>query len=227
MQAVARMVAVLREHPTYELEARLGTIKDRKFVSGVTRQMVDDTLNMFTESPYVIGDSEWCEEHDYCYMHEGQRLRTRVTFDSDAMRMTMTTISKERIAAQDFANVRLGERCGKLDVRVSLQSETAVVSVPALAKPYHVRVKQRRRFACKREGGVAWVYDFSMVWSGETKEIAELAQHSCEPTFEVECELVDKEAYLRDHTDDHIAQSLLMKMTALFEDESDTLVPCS
>ena len=56
-----------------------------------------------------------------------------------------------------------------------------------------------------------WCFVLSKTWTGQTRTKVEDKQHNEIPTYEVECELVDTSAYLKNNSAKHISQSLMMK----------------
>ena len=97
-----------------------------------------------------------------------------------------------------------------MDVRVALARETPVADPVALVPTTHVRIKQRRTFVAGRS---PFAFDCSFVWSGPTRTLAEMAQVSAEPVFEVECELQPdgRAEWLRARGPRRAARSLLTK----------------
>ena len=204
---VAKLVAALRLHPEHELEARLGRLEHGRFTAGVTRAEIDRIVEMMLHSRYVRSCGEWAEEQDFFFEQDGRSLRTRVRYDSVDMSLHAVTICKETVAACDMP-IEYASAQQAADVRVALKREEVVVNLSPCVATTLVRIKQRRRF-CTLDG--YWAFDFSMCWQGRTKEEAERQQAACEPTFEVECELVDARAALDASDDARIACSLLLK----------------
>ena len=65
-------------------------------------------------------------------------------------------------------------------------------------------------------------------WYGNTRDAVEYNQHNCEPVYEIECELVDSEGKYQDnHTDEHIAESIKMKVLMLLGYDVDTYLELS
>lgn len=217
--AVEPFVAMLRQNPTAELEARFGIIEHERFRPGVSRAMIERIIDMMQASPHIGGDDEWREEQDFFFEQNGVPLRTRVMYDHSALTVTPTTIRKEAMGNVDL---RGGGNTDNVDIRISLKDEKEVQHTDACVRTHMVRIKQRRRFVT--ENG-AWAFDFALSWSGKTKTDAEKAQASEDPQFEVECELIDAERVLALQSDRRIALSLLLKMTDLLQDEEVEILP--
>ena len=204
---VAKLVAQLRAHPDHELEARLGRLEHGRFRAGVTRAEIDRIVDMMQQSRFVRDCGEWAEEQDFEFQENGKTLRTRVRYDSLEMNLRAVTICKQTVACCDvpieYASAEQGA-----DFRVALKREEVVANTSPCVATTSVRIKQRRRF-CTLDG--LWAFDFSMCWQGRTKEEAERQQAASEPTFEVECELIDARAALNASDDARIACSLLLK----------------
>lgn len=210
----SKMVELLRCHPNAELEARFGCIRDGRFVPGVSRQIMDEIIEMMQKSAYVFGDDEWREEKDVFFDHNGSKLRTRVQYDSNAMMVIPHTTEKVMLTnSLDFKNT-INDK--PFDVRFSLKNELDVETPPNVVIPTLVRIKQRRRFVTENK---CWAFDFSMTWSGSTKSDAEKSQMNDEAVFEIECELLRVHEMLQ-KSDDYIAASLLLKMHDLMPSNS-------
>ena len=205
---VKNIVKILREYPDAELEARFGQIKDKTFISGVSRTTIDEILNMMKESPYIKVAHDWVEEQDFFYTYNKKQLRTRVKYDSENMKTRPHTIEKSNLGTFDASNISNNS----YDIRVSLKREVPINVNDICVNTSLVRIKQRKRLltTCK-----TWAFDFGMVWCGATKTDAELAQSNNDPIFEIECELIDPTKYLSLHDDAYIATSLLLKMIDL------------
>jgi hypothetical protein len=131
------------------------------------------------------------------------RLRTRVEFLSDAMRMRCTTIEKTVVASHLVAT-----HAG--DLRVSLSRERACARSPEIVQPRYVRIKQQREYHSRES---PFMFSCALTWAGETHAAAEANQANDEPCYEIECELAlhAAPAYARRHSDRRIARSLLTK----------------
>lgn len=186
-----------------ELEARYGLCDGGKFISGISRQKMDEIIQTMQESPFMVSDHEWQEEEDFFFQIDDIEYRSRVKFDSDSMSIITKTIRK-----QTLSNITIKSSTGE-DIRISLKKEDPATCVPLAVSPTYVRIKQRKSFKCVSSSD--WSFDFTMSWSGRTKDAAELEQQSSDPVFEVECELKSPRSALR-HSDEYISLSLLMKM---------------
>ena len=205
VEDIAELVKIMRNHPnrdTCELEARFGSLST-KFKSGTSRSTMENIIVIMQESPHMLGDTEWQEEHDYYYIHNAMELRTRVTFNADNMEILTNTIHKTKIK-----NIDLKSSIGN-DVRISLKKEIPLEEdTPTSVNTTFVRIKQKKQFRAKNSN---FVFDFTMSWSGNTKDAAETSQQNDDPLFEIECELVDFSIF-ETKSDEYIAASLLLKM---------------
>lgn len=207
-----RCASVRRTHDNVELEMRLGQRSDT-FNSGVPRVVFEQIERDLVESSDLIAEPNFTELVDYFYtLPRGRNVRTRVQYDS--ARMHVDTKHVEKRSIQSFvASVSNdpGDTC-----RVEVSSETPVESPPQSTLINYVRVKQRRAFVDRREYGDVWRYELSRTWSATTRDVVEYNQHNCEPCYEIECELVDTSGtYMRERDDEHISESLHMKMLML------------
>lgn len=204
---VAGIVSVLRSNPEAELEARFGSITNNHFVAGIKREEIDRIIDMMQTSSFIdIVDDTWAEETDFFFDVNGIEHRTRVRYDDSQMIVVPETCTKLKMASVDIGT---SDNDLKMDMRVSLKSETPVKDVPTCVKTKAVRIKQRKRFKTKCS---IWAFDFGMSWTGETKTEAEEQQAKNDPVFEVECELINVEKYLKMHDNERVAASLLLKM---------------
>lgn len=221
IQPVTEIVKKLRENPSAELEARFGVFDSKVFRAGVSRCEIDRIISMMIDSPHVDTSDEWTEEQDFFFNVDGKQCRTRVSYDSSNMTVKPQTIVKNCIASQDILVEGLSR---PFDMRVSLKTEEPTVQLQPCVSTTLVRIKQRRRFftACRR-----WAFDFSMIWSGVTKNEAEIEQSKNDPHFEIECELIDAERVLETQDDARIACSLLLKMIDLIPSDSEYVLKTS
>lgn len=225
IQATAPIVATLREHPTFELEARFGGLAagGNKFCTGVSRAMIDSVIEMMGSSSHMTAEGDWDEEQDFLFSTDSAQLRTRVSYCSETMSVRTATIEKRQAGKATFwiaEDSGGGDKSGPNAIRVSLKEERPVANVPACVTSNLVRIKQRRRFTTADR---VWAFDFSITWSGANKTEAERNQAEREPMFEIECELINPAQTLALYDDAHIATSLLLKMQQLLGDSTATL----
>ena len=221
LEQTTAVVARLRANPEAELEVRLGSWRpdDSKFVPGVSRAHIDRVIDMMQGSRHLEGDADWVEEQDFFFEQDGVQYRTRVSYDNTTMQIVPTTIRKEQLETATFVALARNSALGT-DLRVSLKHEIKVLRTNPCVQTSLVRIKQRRRFVTIDK---KWAYDFTMSWSGATKTKAEACQSSCDPVFEVECELLDAPAALAEKDDARLAASLLLKGCDLLPSESVAL----
>lgn len=205
---------------TYELEGRLGNIKDGHFSATVPRRIIDDAVTL-VNSNKEMHSTDWSELQDFFYLQDNVPLRTRVSYNVFDLTIDTVTVKKVKLCHVTIA-------CGTdLAVRISLSEEEVITSLPATTSTEHVRIQQRKSAYWSREkrNKPDWQYDFSLSWSGRNKSEAERAQNSTlNPTYEVEIELVSLEYLLR-KTDEHIAKSLLCKLTDFLPRGSGLVFP--
>ena len=209
ISSAEEMVKRYRENPTFELEARFGSVVDNKFIPGVDRLTMDSVIEMMQKSTFVTCQGEWNEEMDLYYLYNHKHLRTRVQYDVIDMNISTHTTEKNLIVPHlDYVSTINENVSDSLHIRLSLKSENEVTNIPNSVNPYLVRIKQRKRFITENK---KWAFDFSMTWSGEDKTKAEYSQMHNDPVYEIECECIDS-SILNDRDDVYIAASLLMKM---------------
>lgn len=219
-ELLKRCSSIRRTNENVELEMRLGQRSDA-FHSGVPRLVFEQMERDLVESPDLVAEPNYTELVDYFYtLPRGRNVRTRVQYDS--ARMHVDTKHVEKRSIQSFVTSvsnEPGDAC-----RIEVSSETPVESPPQSTLINYVRVKQRRVFMDRREHGDVWQYELSRTWSATTRDAVEYNQHNCEPCYEIECELVDTSGtYMRERCDDHISESLHMKVLMLLGyDDAET-----
>ena len=209
---VAEYVRERRAHAHREIELRIGRLEEGTFIPGTTQEVFEQLEQDFKDSG--LRTNGRCQDVlDYYYtLHErGKNGRTRVCVQTDSFQVHTEHVSKESIGSATTGLIGGDDVC-----RVSVASETPIEEPPKVCMPTYVRLKQRCVYQDVRKGHVVWSYELSRSWSAPTRTAVEERQHSCEPNYEVECELVDEGGdYLREHTDEHVAASLLLKVKAL------------
>ena len=221
---VTALVGRLRETPARN-RSRLSRRPKRasNSAAGVSRETSDRIIDMMQSSSHVTGDSEWEEEQDFFFEGaDGEIHRTRVHYDSDEMLVKPHTVKKHDMGTHTLAVRRDDGTPVGCDIRVSLKMEEPILRIQTCVSTTLVRIKQRRRFVTS-DG--MWSFDFAMLWKGRTKTEAEQEQASKDPSFEVECELVDAPKALALHSDARIATSLLLKMCDLLPAGATTDLP--
>ena len=209
-------VEYLRDNPECEFEARFGILNNTKFTTGVKREIMGRIIEIFEKSNHVTGNAEWNEEQDFFFSYQKKSYRTRVCYDTSTMNIVPPhTILKETVMVKDI-NTSSETSVEIPDIRVALKKEISMPleCIPASIESDTVRIKQKRRFTTHDN---IWAFDFSKTWSGKNKTEAEKKQMNEDPIFEVECELLNTDTYLKSHTNEYIALSILLKMQDLLE----------
>lgn len=195
----------------YELEARFGRCDDKsRFVPDVGGSMgkqIEQMLLSFEQWDSV--SDGWIESHDYFYTHQGQRIRTSVTFNGG--KMSQHHVLKSTIAKLTMGFDTVLENSQPVHIRAIVAQEQHIQPkmVPDIVQPEYVRIKQRRSF---RRG--CWSFDLTRTWQGKDRQEAEVHQDNQEPCYEFEVECCNPRVYFQEkfHTDEYIATSLIMKM---------------
>lgn len=225
----------------FEMEARLGTLSDRGFVSDVGQGTFTTLLTMLESYPRWHHVSGWVESQDVFYMidlptgPEGKvtqaEVRTTVGLDAEK-KITLNHCIKRKLRVLDLRVVTLGS-CnessylpalqetlnGPLNPRVSFSVEQSVPHelLPIAVVPTRVRIKQRKRFFITSLGveRPAFSVDMTIVYSGKSKSEAEQSQAAAkDAVYEVEVECLEPLAYLQscNHQEQMLALSLLLKL---------------
>ena len=83
--------------------------------------------------------------------------------------------------------------------------------LPPIVDPKHVRLKHSKSFFLQKNNINVWRIDLSKCWSSSSRTNVEEKQHTENPIYEVECELVDTNVYLKSNDNSHILKSIIMK----------------
>lgn len=211
--AVVRLVKEFRSRldrgeQGLELEVRLGHYggaNGRGYSPGVSRDTIEKAIRLMKTNPRIT-EEDWAEHHDFYYKFEGRTIRTRVTFDASLLRTRTQSVHKSAIG---HVFVCVAGMC----VRVALSKEEDVASLPVTTQSEYMRIQQRKTmlWGAEDDRPPPWKYDFSLTWAGRNKSEAETQQGKHAPVYEVEIELARPNGYVAQHSDDHIARSLLMK----------------
>ena len=207
------VTATRARRPHAELELRLGTYVDGRFCAGVPKDVFDQLEQDLQDAHELTAEDGWSEVVDYFYpTARGERVRTRVTFDTQRME-----VGTEHVVKQGLGNVVLQGEEAEDACRVAWATETPLSEPPpGTCVPTHVRIKQRRCFRDVRDAKVVWSYELSKTWSAGGRSAVEHLQRVSPPVYEVECELVDEgDAYLASRPDAAVAASVLLKARLL------------
>jgi hypothetical protein len=208
---VAKVVQLHRKSDmkTSELEIRLGRICNGKYTSGVSRQLMDSAISLIETNTEMVS-TDWCEFHDYFYnLPTGQKVRTRVSFNTDDLCIESSTVCKTKITDVTLSTTshtaNTPDECDAL--RISLSNEEPVRNecIPTLVNTTFMRLQQRRSFTHN-----GFSFDFSLTWQAANKTAAEKKQQEEDPLFAFEIEITDPD-YIKKHDDEWVAASLLLK----------------
>lgn len=210
MENVENIIELLRKNPLCELEIRLGKKQGNRFVSGVDRDTFMDIHNDLTSLPSLESDESWHEIMDVFYVYNKIEYRTRVNYSNTHMKIFATTIKKEKIK-QCCVNTKNNS------IRISLSNEKPVnhEDIPALVNPNFVRLKHTKKFYILKNDVKVWCIEMNKVWGAETRTLVEEKQHKEAPVYEIECELVDTNKYLKEKSNKHILNSIIHKGLSL------------
>lgn len=204
-----------------ELEIRVGRYVNGRFVPGVERTDFEQLSVDLQNAPTLEDGDAWTEVMDYHYTTRDAKTRTRVTFDSQLMKVDTCHVNKVGVQENVFQHV--GDE--NTAFRVAFSTETPVLDPPSVCIPTYVRIKQRRTFRDVRGGKVVWLYELSKTWSASSRSGVEHAQHMVPPVYEVECELVDEGGdYMKTHCDENIARSIFLKSQLLLGEDGEDVM---
>ena len=217
----------------HEIEARLGRMEGKHFVSGVNPKYFDVLLQRLELCDAWASQDGWRESEDSTFEDpHGRQVRQTRTCNTRECRIELSAIHKDRKASACVALARQATEedspfalipTGVDAMRVSYATETPVKkeSLPQLVRPLHVRIKQRRSFTLPSTAleGAAWRFDLTRTWSGSAREEAERRQHEEPPVCEVELEWVPPLAAVAQPPSvaltESLANSIRSKMSAL------------
>jgi len=213
-------------HCMPEVEVRLGRSNPygTQFTSGVDHSTYEAISKLLYASD-ALGEPHAYVMQTYTYKDlEGRVMRTRVGSEPGQVVNTR----KRRHAHVDIRmDVRRHgwDRRRPADLRLCTSTEEAVPQrlvpdVVSQADTLSVRLAHRTTWTyCSSATGTATVrYDLSQVWSGRDREEAELAEQHDQAAYEVEIELVDPVAYLKEAGAAHVAADLMVKALDLLRE---------
>ena len=232
VDVLAKGVAEVRaRRPHAELELRLGSYVDGRFCAGVPKDVFDQLEQDMQDAHELTAEDGWSEVVDYFYpTARGERVRTRVTFDTQRMEVGTEHVVKQTsgsaVLQGEQGEDEEGAAQGGAACRIAWATETPLAEpAPGTCVPTHVRIKQRRCFRDVRAGKAVWSYELSKTWSAGGRSAVEHLQRVAPPVYEVECELVDEGgAYLVARADADVAASFLLKARLLLGDAEARIV---
>ena len=190
-----------------ELEARFGAVDEVSgfFVPGVSPRFFYDSVAACEAWEGWTDVTPWVASTDFCYPVDDAFVRTSRTTVPGAL-PTVAHLAKRAVAKCQLQLAHAGEPDDPRALRVSLAIETPkrAEELPPSVTPTLVRDKVRKSFAW---GAFRW--DFTRVCEGANR--AEI-EGGAKERFEVEVECADFAAYTATHDEEHVAQSLLMKL---------------
>ncbi len=208
MNDYEKIINYVRKNPKNELELRFGKKVDNKFVSGIKHDMFQEIHDDLMGTEGILKSESWKETMDVFFDHNGKELRTRVSYPSEKM-----FIEKETIIKTKLSSISVNCDSKELDFRISVSSEELVKNedLPPIVEPKYVRLKHSKSFFLLKNDVSVWRIDISKCWSSNSRTSVEEKQHTETPKYEVECELVDTDIYLKTHDNYHILSSIIMK----------------
>ena len=208
MEKYESIIKYLRENPRNELELRFGKKVKNKFISGIKHSFFQEIHDDLITTDGILKNEYWHETMDVFFDHKKKELRTRVSYPSETMFIEKETIEKKKLSSI-FAICDTSD----FDFRISVSSEEKVSNenLPSIVNPKYVRLKHSKSFFIMKDNIKIWRIDLSKCWSSDSRTSVEEKQHTETPIYEVECELVDTDNYLKSHDDFHILSSIMMK----------------
>jgi len=221
----------------FEFETRFATFNSHsgKMENGVTEEFYNQSLEMMQECQLVTRSHEVRDYYYYVPTENNQTMyvRTRVEFPNHSQTDPDQTVQpvihhivKHKIFQLDFdiLNKTSGQHFKSHSVlphsiRCCLNWEETIAPelIPKSIVPVFVRIIQPCQFLYINKNNSIirpiWSYDFAKTWSGPTAELAEIAQKSSPPIYEIEAECMDPIAYMKSVGKDesYAATSLLLK----------------
>lgn len=208
MSDFENIVNLVRNNPQNELELRFGKQLNNRFCSGVNYNIFQEIHEDLMTNEEVKKTECWHETMDVFFDHDNKEMRTRVSYSSENM-----TIGKETIIKKKLSSLLVKCDSNEYDFRISVSSEEHVKTedLPSIVDPKHVRLKHSKSFFLLKNNVNVWRIDLSKCWSSNSRTNVEEKQHTETPIYEVECELVDTDVYLKSNDNSHIIKSIIMK----------------
>lgn len=178
MEALERMFAQLRENPTLELEARIGT-REQSFSPVVSQDAFEIVQDKLTTSPAL--DSSRCEESHVYYYADPVPTRSETFFDSHSLNVRVVTTVKQCLEKVDVD-------VGRYTVRFALSRERNVPPSGKMVLPSAVRVRQRTSHVHKGRRMLVR-YDLTRFIDGPSRAAVESKRDA---NFAIELEVVKR-----------------------------------
>jgi hypothetical protein len=218
IQSIAeKVIQPCRRAPdTSELEVSLGARDSTgRYTAGVSKDYAERVLEA------LRAGGEWDQVHDWKLMTdiwfgtEGIR-DTRRPGQPGAVRCSKTRIGWVDTSLQGPMSVYVGT-CTPIAARITAKKEIILptpepdTSLPEAIVEEITMVRKKLRKSYVRG---SFQYDVTMVWSGSTIEMVE-AMDTSMATYEVEIECICLSDYLDTHSNQYVAESLLLKVQDL------------
>ena len=198
-----------------ELEVRLGTIsEDGSFVPGVELPFFRECIDACDAFDSWTSVRDWTSTTEFLYTHEGHQMRT-VRDDKGEV----SHFSKQAVTRCDLS-LRHAVQGAPTAARVGLSIEATKGQgeLPVSVLPTFVREKSRKSYV---SGAFRW--DFTRVYQGSNRAEIDAAIAEDRAIYEVEVELQDYTGYSSLHTDEYVAESMLMKTIDLIDAQRVTV----
>ena len=217
------------EREKKEIEIRLGSIQDGKFVSGVSEKFFEITIQRFQNfSPgWLLADKQWRESIDTFFLCDGDIIRQTAVTNIDTCEIELENIKKINKIHETYHLVQNADTVINpfLDTAALRFSTCGELHIPTktlqiYVEPKHVRIKHRRIFIKeKRESGGFFAYHFTKVFSGKNHTDADKCLKINKAVYEIEIEFEGKDEPL-----DEIKAELIRKMEYLSDTARGALV---
>ena len=213
---VANLVAAFRENDDgaqeahYEIEGRLGEVRDGRFASDVPKDFMREVVSAIEAFDRWTRVTDWTESRDVYYADvDGREVRTT---------RRGAEVEHTRKEVLGTATLRTDGTPNAMRVQLAREAPVPDSALPEIVPPEGVRVvrcKLRKSFfyGC-------WRYDLTQCWQGGTAaEVERLRADDAPPRCEIEVECVDPRAYvsMKGHDDEYVAHSLLLKLYNMYE----------
>lgn len=189
-----------------ELEARFGDCTDEGgFSSSVSSRFFYDALHACEAWTGWGRVDDWSTSVDFYFEHGGELIRTTRAEDGGVTHLAKTSLARRvfRLEHDDPAH----DVPHALRISVAAEREKSADELPTSAFPSKIRDKTRKSFT-----SAAWRFDFTRVFDGATRADIDAARREGRERFEIELECVGLDMRMSS-SDEHIASSMLMKMT--------------
>ena len=201
-----------------EFEVRFGTLdKNGAFVAGVGVETFK-ILNHFLIDSELERD-DWVESDTTFFGKHFRRVRSSKDILTGPVFVKKQTIKSIVMQSNLFQNIGFKF---SLSEEIEIKSEDKIKEILQSNSITNFRLRNRQQFVIDSKSvQQSMTVDFTLVYQGKNERaVYEAKREGSHPTFEIELELSNN--YIKEMRPDHITNSVLLKLKALFAHNIDS-----